>query len=83
MRELLSPCLVYNATTLNAMFDMMEQEVSGHPTTTPQRAQMTLSPSMMRKSSKALVLDRLLYATALCVPGMYFGDDDKSLFICE
>ena len=63
MRELLSPrgsVLVDNGTVLNAMFDIVErEEVGGQPTTTPQTAQMTLSPSMMRNSGKALASDRL------------------------
>ena len=62
MRELLSPSgsvLVDNGTILNVMFDIVEREVGGEPTTTPQMTQTTLSPSIMRNSSKALVLDRL------------------------
>ena len=62
MRELLSPSgsvMVDNGTILNAMFDIVEREVGGQPTTTPQTAQTTLSPSMMRNSGKALALDKL------------------------
>ena len=59
MHELLSPSgtvVVDNGTIMNAMFNTVE------PTTSPQMAQTTLSPFMMRNSCKALVLDRLLYA---------------------
>ena len=62
MRELLSPrgsVLVDNGTILNAMFDIVEREVGGQSSTTPQTAQTTLSPSMMRNSGEALASDRL------------------------
>lgn len=54
MRELLTPessRLVDNGTLLNAMFDIVERQFTGVPSTA---LTTNLSPSMMRNSGKAL-----------------------------